>query len=130
MNILLDACVILAVLLEEPEKDMVLESTKKSILVVPNVIDFEIGNALSKLYKRNIITEKDVHEAFLAYRQIPLNVKTVDMYNSMRIFCTYSIYAYDAYYLELASRLNISLMTFDSNMKAVAKKMKINILEV
>ena len=130
MSILLDACVILAVLLEEPEKDLVLKSTKNSILVVPNVIDFEIGNALSKLYKRNIISEKDVYEAFLVYKQIPLQVKTVDMYNSMRIFCTYSIYAYDAYYLELASRLNIPLMTFDSNMKAVAKKMKINILEV
>jgi len=130
MSILLDACVILAVLLEEPEKDLVLKSTKNSILVVPNVIDFEIGNALSKLYKRNIISEKDVYEAFLVYKQIPLQVKTVDMYNSMRIFCTYSIYAYDAYYLELASRINIPLMTFDSNMKTVAKELKINILEV
>ena len=129
MNILLDACVIMAVLLEEPEKELVLELTKNSILIAPNVIDFEIGNALSKLYRRKIITEKDVYEAFSAYKQIPLHIKTVDINNSMRIFCKFSIYAYDAYYLEMASRLNLPLLTFDSNMKIVAEELKIKILE-
>ena len=129
MDILLDACVIMAVLLEEPEKDMVLELTKKSFLIVPDVIDFEIGNALSKLYKRRIITEKEVYEALLIYQQMPLHKKTVDINHSLRISCKYSIYAYDAYYLEMASRFNIALLTFDTDMKTVASDLKINILE-
>ena len=129
MNILLDACVIMAVLLEEPEKELALELTKNSILIAPNVIDFEIGNALSRLYKRKIITEKEIYEAFSVYKQIPLHIKPVDMNNSMRIFCKYSIYAYDAYYLEMALRLNLPLFTFDSNMKIVAEELKIKVLE-
>jgi len=75
MNILLDACVILAVLLEEPEKDIVLETTKNSILVVPNIIDFEIVNALSKLHKRKVLTEEEVYEIYSSYKQIPLHIR-------------------------------------------------------
>jgi predicted nucleic acid-binding protein len=130
MAILLDACVVMAVLMEEPEKDSIIELTKGSILIVPNVMDFEIGNALSKLYKRNTITENEAYEAFFTFKQMPINNKTVDINNSIRIFCKYSIYAYDAYYLEIALRLNLPLITLDSNMKSVAKNLKINILEV
>ena len=48
MQILLDACVIMAVLIEEPEKDLILKLTKGAVLVVPSIVDFEIGNAIIK----------------------------------------------------------------------------------
>ena len=130
MQILLDACVIMAVLIEEPEKDLILKLTKGAVIVVPNITDFEIGNALSKLYKRKIITKQDVSEAFLTYKKIPLQIEKVDINNSIKIFCKYSIYAYDAYYLELAFRLNLPLLTFDANMKTIAKDLKIKIMEM
>ena len=85
---------------------------------------------LSKLYKRKIITQQDVSEAFLTYKKIPLQIEKVDINNSIKIFCKYSIYAYDAYYLELASRLNLPLLTFDANMKTIAKDLKIKIMEI
>jgi predicted nucleic acid-binding protein len=130
MNILLDSCVIMAVLMEEPEKHMILELTKDANIIVPSVIDFEVGNALSKLFKRKILTEKEVYEVFFTYKQIPLHAKAVDLNNSIRIFCKYSIYAYDAYYLEIASRLNLPLITFDTKMKEAAKDLNVTILEV
>ena len=130
MAIVLDACAIMAILMEEPEKDRIIELTQDSIVIVPNVIDFEIGNALSKLFKRNIINENEVYEAFFIYKKMPLHIKSVDINNSIKIFCKYSIYAYDAYYLEMALRLNLPLLTFDSNLRKVAKELKINILEV
>ena len=120
----------MAVLLEEPEKDSVLELTRNSNLIVPNVIDFEIVNALSKLYKRKILSENEVYQALFLYKEMPLYTKIVDINHSIKISCKYSIYAYDAYYLEMASRLNLPLITFDSEMKTVAKDLKINILEV
>ena len=130
MAMILDACAIMAILMEEPEKDRIIELTQDSIVIVPNVIDFEIGNALSKLYKRNIINEDEVYKAFFLYKKMPLHVKTVDINNSIRIFCKYKIYAYDFYYLEMALRLNLPLLTFDSNMRKIAKDLSIKILEV
>jgi predicted nucleic acid-binding protein len=130
MAILLDACAIMAVLMEKPEKNAIMELTRDSIAIVPNVIDFEIGNALSKLYKRKIISEKEVYEAYFTYKKIPLHIRAIDVNNSIRIFCKYSIYAYDSYYLEMSLRLNLPLLTLDLNMKRIANNLNINVLEV
>ena len=130
MQILLDASVVMAVLIDEPEKNSIIKLTKGSVLIAPNVIDFEIGNALSKLYKRKIFTQQEVYEAYTTYKQIPLNIKTVNVNNSINIFCKHSIYAYDAYYLELATRLNLPLLTFDTQMKTIAKELNVKTLEI
>ena len=39
------------------------------------------------------------------------------------------IYAYDAYYLEVAKRLNLPLLTLDMAMKKVALDIKLKVLE-
>jgi predicted nucleic acid-binding protein len=130
MAIILDACAIMAVLMEEPEKDAIIKLTQGSIVIVPNVIDFEIANALSKLYRRKILSENDVYETYFTYKKMPLQIKTVNINSSIGIFCKFSMYAYDSYYLEIASRLNLPLLTFDLNMKKAANDMNIKVLEV
>jgi len=40
----------------------------------------------------------------------------------------YKLYAYDAFYLETAKRLNLPLLTFDSGMRKIGKEMGITIL--
>ena len=47
---------------------------------------------------------------------------------ALKIACKYKIYAYDAYYLEIAHRLKIPLVTFDSTMKKIGLDLKIQIL--
>jgi predicted nucleic acid-binding protein len=54
----------------------------------------------------------------------------VDMIKALKLSCKYGIYAYDAYYLETAYRLNLPLLTLDGNMKSNGNDMKINILEI
>lgn len=126
---MLDSSAVLAVLMEEPEKKLVLELTKNAILIAPNVLDFEIGNALSKMHKRHIITETDAQQIFLIYKSMPINYVAVNIKNSIKIFCKYVVYAYDAYYLEVASRLEVSLLTFDASMKFIANDLSITVLE-
>lgn len=93
------------------------------------VISFEIGNALINLYKRNKITKEELLEAYRNYTLIPLRIIKVDIEKALKIACKYKIYAYDAYYLETAYRLKLSLITFDESMKKVGLALKINILE-
>jgi predicted nucleic acid-binding protein len=53
----------------------------------------------------------------------------VNIENALRIACQYNIYAYDAYYLEAAFRLRLPLLTLDKQMKNIARKMNLDILE-
>jgi predicted nucleic acid-binding protein len=53
----------------------------------------------------------------------------VDMESALKIACKYGIYAYDAYYLEMARRLKLPLLTFDGPMKQVGYKLKLEMVE-
>ena len=61
---------------------------------------------------------------------IPLHLEPVNIAKALDIACMFNIYAYDAYYLELASRLKIPLLTLDGQMKDIAKTLKIKLMEV
>jgi predicted nucleic acid-binding protein len=128
MDILLDASAIMAIILNEPNKETVIKLTKGSILVSPEMVPYEIGNALISLYKRHKLDENEVIEAYNTFKKIPLRVLDVDIEKAFKISCKYNIYAYDAYYLETAKRLKLPLITFDVPMINVALDMNINIL--
>jgi len=129
MDILLDASAIMAVILNEPNRDKVINQTENAILLSPEVISFEIGNALINLYKKHKITEEKLLEAYKSYASIPIRIIKVDIEKALKIACKYKIYAYDAYYLEIAHRLKLPLITFDELMKKVGLDLKINVLE-
>jgi predicted nucleic acid-binding protein len=129
MNILLDASAIMAIILNEPNRNKVINLTKNAILLSPEVIPFEIGNALMGLLKRHKISEKEVLEVYERYTTIPLRIIKIDIEKALKIACKYKIYAYDAYYLEIAYRLKLPLITFDGPMKRVGLDLNLNILE-
>jgi predicted nucleic acid-binding protein len=125
----LDASAIMAIILNEPNKDIVIKLTKGATLLSPEMISFEIGNALISLFKRHKLSETEIIEAYENFKKIPIRTLAVDMVKALKISCKYSIYAYDSYYLEAASRLKLPLITFDESMENVGKNMKITILK-
>jgi predicted nucleic acid-binding protein len=129
MNIIIDVSVIMAIIIDEPEKEFAIKLTKDISLLAPQMISFEIGNALTRVYKRHILDEKEIIEAYKEYKKIPLKIVEVDMENALNIAYKYTIYAYDAYYLETAKRLKIPLLTFDVNMRRIALEMDLKLLE-
>ena len=129
MDILLDASAIMAVILNEPNKERVIRLTENAMILSPEVISFEIGNALINLYKRQKISEQGLFEAYKNFASIPLRIIKVDVDKALKIACKYKIYAYDAYYLEIAYRLKLPLITFDLTMKKIGSNLKINVFE-
>jgi predicted nucleic acid-binding protein len=128
MDIVLDASAIMAIILNEPKKEIVIKLTRGSTLLSPATISYEIGNALISLYKRHRLTENEVIGAYNDFRKIPVRTLDVDMEKALKIACKYNVYAYDAYYLETAKRLKLPLITFDMPMKNVALDMGIDVL--
>ena len=128
MDVLLDASVIMAIILNEPNRTKVIHQTENAALLSSEAISFEIGNALINLFKMKKINEENLIEAYRSYTLIPMKTIKADIEKASKIACKYKIYAYDAYYLEIAYRLKLPLITFDASMKRVGLDLKISIM--
>ena len=129
MEIVLDACAIIAVIADEPEGNEVLKYSKNVDFVSPNVLSFEIANSLSRMLKKGLINdEKKMQELIKSYQKIPIRLIENNLENVVKIVWNYKIYAYDAFYLETARFLNLPLLTLDSEMKKFGRDLGITIL--
>ena len=129
MQIVADTNTFLAVALEEPERARIVELTTGHDLVAPEVLPFEIGNALTALMKRGALQAKEVNTVWDAVQAIPVDLRAVDIKEALRIAMRFGMYAYDAYFLECALGLRLPLLTLDKGMKAVARELAIEVLE-
>ena len=127
MDVLVDASAILAVLLNEQGRSAITAQTENATLLAPETLPFEIANALTSLYRKKKITGEELAAAYRNYALIPLRSVKADPENALKIACKYKISAFEAYYLEIAYRLKISLITFSVSMKKAALNMKIKI---
>lgn len=130
MNVLIDANIFLAVILNEPEKKKIIELSKNIDLISPEILPYEIGNALSAMLKKNRLYKNQLIDCYRIFNKIPIRLISVDIEKALEIASDNNIYAYDAYYLEIAKRLKINIMTLDLQMKKIAGQMNIPIMEV
>jgi predicted nucleic acid-binding protein len=130
MNIVVDASVIIAVIINEPEKDVLVDLTKGADLIAPHSVHWEIGNAFSAMLKRKRIALNQGLRAFEIYRNIPIRFLDVELEESLKIADRFGIYAYDAYLIRCALKYKSPLIALDQNLVNFAKQMNIRVMEV
>ncbi|MFH2091335.1 MAG: type II toxin-antitoxin system VapC family toxin [Pseudomonadota bacterium] len=130
MKIIADTNTFLAATLFEPERDEIIRLTHGANLVAPEILPFEIGNALSAMLKRGRLVPEDIFIVWDAIQQIPVDLRSVDIREALKIASKFNIYAYDAYFLVCALSLRSPLLTLDQRMIEVAKNLDIHIIEV
>ncbi|MDA1349019.1 MAG: type II toxin-antitoxin system VapC family toxin [Chloroflexi bacterium] len=130
MDLTVDASVIMAVILNEPSKLRLLKATKGAELLSAASLPWEIGNALSALFRRRRIDLAQGELALVSYRQIPVRLPAVDLEPCIRLAERYSIYAYDAYVIECARRYQSPLISLDRRQCEVARSEGIETVEV
>lgn len=113
MKIIADTNTFLAVALNEPEKAWLIEVTDGHDLAAPSVLPYEIGNALSSLARRKIVTLKQLPAVWDAAAAIPVELTTVDTRAALLLAGHFGIYAYDAYFLQCAIETRSPLLTLD-----------------
>lgn len=128
MQIVADTNIFLAVSLNEPERDQIIELTRGQDLIAPEVLFFEIGNALSSLLKKNLLETEQMHNVWNTTQKIPVKIIEVDIKSSLTIAAKHMIYAYDAYFLDCALKTNSPLLTLDKGLKYVAHQLEIETL--
>ena len=130
MDIVIDASAILAVIVDEPERDRVVEMVAGHNLVGPGSIPWEIGNAFSSMLKQHRLSLRDARRGLTIFQCVPIRYLTVDMENAVSIADANDMYAYDAYFLDCALRHAAPLLTLDRPLKRAASKIGVQVLEV
>ena len=129
MKIIADTNTFIAVALNEPEKGKIIKLTEGHELIAPDVLPFEIGNALTAMMKKNTLKKEEVEAAWEIVQQIPVDLRHTDIKSALSIAIKFNLYAYDAYFLKCAEDLHSPLLTLDLGMQRVAMEMGISILE-
>jgi predicted nucleic acid-binding protein len=129
MDVVLDASVLLAVLMEEPEKARLIALTQSAEAIAPNSLPFEIANALSGMVRRKWVSRSVAVQIWQIWRTMPVQLRAVDIKLVVELAGNLQIYAYDAFFLQCALETGAPLLTLDKRMKAEAKKLGIQTLE-
>ncbi len=129
MKIIADTNTFIAVALNEPEKAKIIQLTEGHELIAPEVLPFEVGNALTAMMKKGSLKREEVESAWDIIQRIPVDLRKTDIKYTLSIAIRYSLYAYDAYFLACAEKLHSPLLTLDRGMQKAAKEMGITILE-
>lgn len=130
MKIVADTSVFLAVALGEPEKHAILKATADCELAAPELLPYELGNALTAMLKRRKLDSDQLLRTWDLVSRIPVKLSKIDLRAALQIARTQNLYAYDAYFLQCALALGTPLLTLDRRMLEAATNIGIPILEV
>ena len=82
------------------------------------------------MIKRRKLEPDNLLSVWDATQQIPVDLRSVNIREALKIACQFNIYAYGAYFLVCAISLRSPLLTLDRRMNEVAKSLGIRIMEV
>jgi predicted nucleic acid-binding protein len=129
VEIVIDTSAILAVISEQPEKADLVRLTRGATLVAPASVHWEVGNALSAMFKRKAIGIQEALRLLEAYALIPICVAEVGLKQAVELSARLNVYAYDAYVLACAINQRAPLLTLDGGLRERARELKLDVLE-
>ena len=104
----------------------VLENMRRATALVPAIWGLEVSNVIAKAEAKGLVTEarSSIFLEMLKELDIEADVQTYSrsLDDILNIARRYGLSAYDASYLELALREDISLATLDEDLMKSAKK--------
>ena len=124
--LLADTNIFLAVALDEPEKAAIVQATMGADLLAPEILPYEVGNALTAMYKRRRIGAEQAQKACEITNRIPVRLAPVDISDALEFALRFDIYAYDAYFLACARAHSCALITLDKQMARTADALEID----
>ena len=130
MAITVDTSAIMAVVSNERSKTAVLEHTQEQDLIAPASIKWEVGNALSALVKRKVISDNHAIAASDLFGKMTIRQLEINLPEAVNLATQYKIYAYDAYILYCALHYRTSVLSLDKALCKIATDLRIKVLEI
>jgi predicted nucleic acid-binding protein len=130
MEIVIDTSALLAVVGVQPERAELIRLTKGATLVAPGSVHWEIGNALSAMFKRKAIDLDQALKLLEAYSVIPIRLVDTPLKQAVELAKDLNIYAYDAYVIACAINQRAPILSLDGSLLERAIELKLDVLEV
>ena len=127
---MIDTSALLAVLLDEPEKQAVVNASMGRILCAPASVRWEVGNAATAGVKRRRLTAVRARQLVKDFGKVTLRDLTVDIDRAVDLALELGLYAYDGYILEAARSSGYPLLTLDRTIGSHAQKMGLLVVEI
>ena len=118
MDIVIDTSALIAVIVGEPERTKIIEITSGNTLIGPGSIPWEIGNAFSAMFKQKRLTLEEAEKGISIFNSIPIRYIETDFVSVLSISLKAAIYAYDAYFLDCATRAKGTFINIGSKVKS------------
>jgi predicted nucleic acid-binding protein len=128
MEIVADASVFLAVILNESDRDWVIHKTTGKGIVSPEVLPYEIGNALIAIKRKGRLHDREILQAFDLSQRITVKLVSVNIHEAIKMAIRFNIYAYDTYYLQCCIENKSSLISLDNRMCDIAGSLGIKVV--
>lgn len=129
MEIVADASAFLAVVLNESDRDWIINKTTGRSIISPEVLPYEIGNALIAVKRKGRLNDREILRAFDLSQRIAVRLVLVKIHDAMKIALRFNIYAYDAYYLQCCIENKLPLISLDDRMCDIAGSLGIKVVE-
>jgi len=130
VEVVIDTSAILAVITGQPEKADLVRLTRGANLVAPASVHWEVGNAISAMFKRKAISLREAIPLLEAYASIPIRLAELALKQAVELSARLNICAYDAYVLACAINHAAPLLTLDGGLGERARDLKLDVLEV
>jgi len=128
MEIVADVSTFLAVILDGNDRDLVIEKTFGLNLISPEVLPYEIANALSAMKKKGRLTDQEVLRAFNISQGIPVKLAPIRIYDALKAAIKFNIHTYDASYIQCCLETKLPLISLDNRMCEVARSLSIKVV--
>ena len=128
MEIVSDASAFLAVALNENDRDWVIEKTSGLNILSPEVLPYEIGNALIAMKRKGRLNEQEIIRAFGISQKIAVKLVPIKVYEAIKTAIRCNVYAYDAYYLQCCVENSLPLISLDDRMCEAARSLGIKVV--
>jgi predicted nucleic acid-binding protein len=129
-HLVIDTSALLAVLLNEPEREALIDATQGRGLVAAPSLPWEVGNALVAGVRRQRLSTAALLEAWGSYGKVPVRLAEIAVARALEIAVEFNVYAYDAYVLEAARAERLPLLTLDRGLAQVARRLGLTLMEV
>jgi predicted nucleic acid-binding protein len=129
MKIVADASVFLSVILNESDREWVVEKTSDCTIVSPEILPYEIGNGLVVVKRKGRLTDRETLRAFDMSQRIAVRLMSINLHEALHIALRFNIFAYDAYYLQCCTENGFPLISLDRRMCDVARSLDIKVVE-
>lgn len=129
-SLVIDTSALLAVLLDEPEKQAVVNASMGRILCAPASVRWEVGNAATAGVKRRRLTAVRARQLVRDFEQVTLRDLAVDVARAVDLALELGLYAYDGYILEAVRSSGYPLLTLDGPIRRNAQKIGLAVVEL